>query len=159
MFRAAIILQLILGLLVGPNGCCCAGQHLAVWLNPSMDAPAPSCCSAKSALEHAKGTCCSRTLAITDTRYSADSRTCPHQSCCDGKDQCECIAAVRPGLHRNTLEPDQYEITVTRALLGDGLLVEFASSIAHSLVSHCDRLRGLSQPGRACAIAFQRWNC
>ncbi len=161
MFRAAIILQLILGLLVGPNGCCCAGKHLAAWLNPAMEASASSCCSMKSARQSAPRPCCSRTQSSSETRHSSGSRSTPaSQSCCGDNSQCDCMATIRPSLHRNTLEPDQYELTVTKVLLGDGWIVDTTPSATAQVLPHWNRLQGFSsQPGRACAVTYQRWNC
>jgi hypothetical protein len=161
MFRAAIILQLILGLLVGPNGCCCAGQHLAAWLNPAVEASASSCCSTKSSTQSASRSCCSRTKSSTATRHLADSRSTPaSQSCCGDNNQCECLATIRPSLHRNALETNEYELTITKSLLGDGWISKDASLVSTRILPDANRLQGFSsQPGRLCAIAFQRWNC
>lgn len=161
MLRIAFILQIIVGLIVGPNGCCCTVHRIAGLFHRGGDAHTGSCCSVDPAEPQDIESCCSLGCCETedDVRQNAPRLLPSSDFCCSQPNSCLCVAAIRPSIHRLSLDID-----LSRTLTDHGPLVEWrATELGNTLVlkgtSHRIGFCALDQPGRACAVAYQRWNC
>jgi len=163
MIRVALILQVIIGLIVGPNGCCCAGHRIGGLFLRAVPPTIDSCCDAIDD-EHAVASCCSHCTVVSEKETSNPHARTPvaYRSCCQKTESCLCVASIRPSIHRVQIDTelslltDYTKIVVWRVT---ELEREIASAIASARLSSSMSLRAFDQPGRACAILYQRWNC
>lgn len=163
MIRIALILQVIFGLIVGPNGCCCAGHRIGTLFERAVPSKMDSCCDAIDD-EHAVASCCSHCVVVSEKVTPNPHARTPvaHRSCCQKTDSCLCVASIRPSIHRVQIDTDLSLLTDYTKIVAwrvTELEREIASAIASARFSSSMSLRGCDQPGRACAVRYQRWNC
>lgn len=161
MIRIALILPVIFGLIVGPNGCCCAGQRIgALFQSTAASGSEMDSCCESNRHDQPVSSCCSHCMDGSDTgaSHAHHNASVAYQSCCKKTDSCLCVASIRPSIHRVQIETElslltDYTTTVVwRA-------TELQIAIASGCFSHKAIACAPEQPGRACAIAYQRWNC
>lgn len=177
MFRWALIVQLMLGLLIGPNGCCCAAGTISRWLSPnaSLESAATSCCTQSTVHKPAPRSCCasrasknttdSTDLASTQrtasTHGTAAGESRKAATCCgmDDGSWCACKAALRPSIHRSASEHDaRLDLRWSLDTPSMDVVLPVASIQPElSVASGCHPPRAIS--GKSFSILFQRWNC
>jgi hypothetical protein len=152
MIRVAFIIQVILGLVAGPNGCCCAADRLASLIQANSHAEAASCCMGPLCCDPITegDSDCETSGACGVGRHSGTKSSC-----------CPCMAPLRPIIHRLELRGEVKGIigTDSCAIAGDWVSNSggWASFRPGTSFRSCAPMH--DQPGRACSVAFQRWNC
>jgi hypothetical protein len=161
MIRIALILPVIFGLIVGPNGCCCAGQRIGALFQSTAASGSEmdSCCDAIDD-EHTVASCCSHCAVVSEKVTSNPHARTPvaHRSCCQKTDSCLCVASIRPSIHRIQIDTELSLLTDDTTTVA-WRVTELVREIASARLSSSMSLRACEQPGRAHAILYQRWNC
>lgn len=161
MIRVALILQVIFGLIVGPNGCCCAGHRIGALIQ-SVVAPesvTDSCCESQGQ-EQSVPSCCShcKVGSDPDVSHKHPRTSVAYPACCQKTDSCLCIATIRPSIHRVQIDTELSLLTDSTTTVA-WRVSELEKEIASARLSSGMSLRGCDQPSRACAVQYQRWNC
>jgi hypothetical protein len=161
MIRVAVILQVIFGLIVGPNGCCCTVQRIASMFRNYGEAHEIACCSENQPDSRINDSCCSQRCCTTD-KVGANSHHGTLSSTgavCSQSKSCLCVAVIRPSIHRilSDVEPSLALEDLDASYRW--IPLELKDSPAPHFLSNRPGLSDSDQPGRACAVAYQRWNC
>ena len=160
MIRLAIILQVIFGLIIGPNGCCCAGHRMLVLLG-GVESHTNTCCASDHEEAPVVTDCCSE-CGLAPAKKSKSSKASSQLktgSCCSPTHSCLCVVVIRPSIHRVQLDIDPARIISEFGTMVAWHAAELVSSSALDGTRLRSFLCALDHPSRVCAIAYQRWNC
>jgi len=161
MIRVAVILQVIFGLIVGPNGCCCTVQRIASMFRNHGETHSISCCSQDHRDSSSTDACCSTRCCAAD-HEEASNHDCTRSSTgsgCSQSKSCLCVAVIRPSIHRilSDLEPSLAlcDLDANHQWLPSESRNAPSLQVVSNRIGLCDS----DKPSRSCAVAYQRWNC
>lgn len=160
MIRLAFILQVIFGLIIGPNACCCTG-HRIVGLFWGDESHTDSCCASDHEEVQVASVCCSECsfAPAQKNKSSRPSSQLKNVSCCSPTHSCLCVGVIRPSIHRLQVDIDPVRMVSENGNMVEWLGSELASSVLLGGTTLRSDLSASDHPSRECAIAYQRWNC